>query len=576
MNRILFYLLLQLLCIAAKAQVEINGRVCDIEDDSPLPFCSVAIKGTAKGCLSNEDGYFIITSTANNDTLVLYSLGYERKEIAASALSVNKTIKLKQVTKELGEVVVHAEDDRLYELLSKCRKNIISARKMTSKAYFQLTTRSNKEPVEMLECYYNASTKGSAIQELKLKNGRAGLLQQNNRYFVSFNTSRAISYLDLVKRNEYLPSLPLQFSKRMMKKLYYLRQTGEDSISYTIVFTPKKYLSRYFNGEIWIDKKTALIQKIQLNCLEASIHPFVAFAEDSLKKVSLFVTHTYNTEGKENKLSHINFSYTLAHKSIRNNDSTIQYHDHNLPEREIKTEGIIYFYDFDNPFSLPFYQYDQNYTDLRKIALVPYNPEFWKHTNGLLYTEEQNRTIDFLENNGNLINFNKQQFNNTRKGFFETNNHTWTDSTRINYERNVALPGRMQSVTNAKIAAQIYLDVNEWEGKVTHFSSTVFDAMSSYAPEPIEPTTKCFMNIYFDLYEIERRKMEQILSKGNHSLADIKSIYEDANKNIRKIISDYTSEVNMGKNPVALKHWNNYCFQQLGFDNMRIFNVGMP
>jgi hypothetical protein len=572
-NRFILYLLCQLFSIAVVAQVDIKGRISDAEDGSSLAFCSIAIKGTSKGCLANEDGYFLIKA-ASNDVLIVYSLGYERKEIPVSALMKNNSIKLKQIAKELGEVIVYAEDDRLYELLVRCRKNIVKAKKLTSKAYFQLTTKSNKEPVEMLECYYNATTKGSAIEELKLKNGRAGLAGQNDRYFVSFNTSRAISYLDLVKENEFLPSLPLQFGKRNMKKRYNLRLISEDEYNYNISFLPKRDNSSYFSGEIWIDKKTALIQKIQLNCPEASVHPFVAFAEDTLKKVSLYITHSYAISEGESRLSHVNFNYTLWHKSIRNNDSSIQYRAHDLPEREIRTAGIIYFYDPENSFTLPFYEYNQYYTDFRKISLIPYNPDFWNNSTGLLFTEEQKRTIEFLEKNGSLINFNNVKMGKYGiKGFFETNNHIWTDSTRINYERNVMIPGRSQSVTNVKIAAQVYLDVNEVNGKTTYFSATVFDAMNSYAPEPIEPVTKCFMNIYFDIYEIERRKMEQRLSIRSYSTEEIKNIHEETLRNIKKVIGEYTSEVNLGKNIEALKQWNEYCRRELGFDNMRIFEV---
>jgi hypothetical protein len=571
-NRIILYLLLQLLSVAGSAQIVIKGRISDAEDGSPLSFCSVAVKGTSKGCLSNEDGYFTINVDGSNDILVFYSLGYERKEVIASSFTRDNTVKLKQTTQELGEVVVHAQDDRLYDLLIKCRKNIMSAKKITSKAYFQLTTKSNKQPVEMLECYYNATTKGSAIQELKLKNGRTALAELDNRYFVSFNTSKAISYLDLVKENEYLPALPLQFSKGSMKKHYYLRQVSEDEYSYHITFTPKKYPRSYFTGDIWVDKKNAQIQKIQLNCEDALIHPFIPFAEDSLKKVSLYITHTYKNTGNDNRLNHVNFSYKLLHKSTRSIDTIARVH--NLPEREIKTAGIIYFYDYNNPFLLPFYQYSQDYTDIRKISIFPYNPGFWQNATGLLHTEEQKKTLDFLEKHGNLINFNQHRFyDKSRTGFFETNNYTWTDSTRINYERNISFPGITQSVTNIKIAAQIYLDVNESNGQPTHFSATVFDALNSYAPEPIEPMTKCFMNIYFDLYEIERRKMEKKLSQRVYSAAEIKVIYEQTLKDVKQVIAAYASEVNLGKNTEAIKQWNEDCRRQLGFDNMRIFHV---
>src|SRR5690606_2083277 len=140
---------------------------------------------------------------------------------------------------------------------------------------------------------YNATVKGSTIQDLALKNGRAGLAEFDNRYFISFNTSKAIRYLDLVQKNEYLPILPLQQSKRAMKKFYSLKTIAEDEYSYQIAFTPKKYPRAYFRGDLWIDKKTGNIRKIELICDNTVVHPFLPFGEDTIKAVSLHITHAY-------------------------------------------------------------------------------------------------------------------------------------------------------------------------------------------------------------------------------------------------------------------------------------------
>lgn len=548
-----------------------------MEDRSPLSFCSVAIKGTSKGSLANEDGVFSISVDKSSDILIFYYLGYERKEIEAGSLVNNGNVTLKQISKSLDEVTVYSGDERLYDMMVKCRNKLLKSKKHISKAYFQLTSKANDQPVEMLECYYNATVKGSAIQNLALKNGRAGLAEFDNRYFISFNTSKAIQYLDLVQENEYLPTLPLQQGKRAMKKYYSLKTIGEDEYSYHIAFTPKKYPRAYFKGSLWIDKKTSIIQKIELICDNAVVHPFLPFGEDTLKGVSLHITHTYEGDNGSARLNHVNFGYTVLHKPIRRSDS-IGHKFHDLPAKEIKTTGIIYFYDYDgSPFILPYYQYDPEYTDFRKISLIPYNPAFWANNNGLLHTQEQKNTLEFLEQYGELINFTTPRLSDSsRKGFYETNNYAWTDSTRINYSRNIVRPGRNGnpfSLMPYTLSAQIYLDINKNGNSYDHFSATEFDAMNTYVPEPIDSIAKCFMNIYFDLYEIERRKLEEQLSARKLTPAEMESVYKESMKNVKETTKEYLNEVNTGQNIEALKKWNDHCRQQLGFDNMKIFNV---
>lgn len=569
--------ILLLATTVCNAQLVIKGSIKDVEDGSPLSFCSVAIKGTGKGSLANEDGAFSITVEKSSDILIFYYLGYERKEIEAGSLTNNASITLKQVSKSLDEVTVYSGDERLYDLMVKCRNKLLRSKKQFSKAYFQLTSKANEQPVEMLECYYNATVKGSSIQDLALKNGRAGLAEFDHRYFISFNTSLAIRYLDLVQENEYLPTLPLQLSKRAMKKYYSLKTIGGDEYSYHIAFTPKKYPRAYFSGDMWIDKKTGAIQKIQLICDNTVVHPFIPFAEDTLKSVSLHITHTYEEDNGATRLNHVNFSYSLMHKPIRSFDS-LGHKFHNLPEKEINTTGIIYFYDYGgSPFILPKYEYDPQYTDFRKISLIPYNPSFWENANGLLHSQEQKNTLEFLEQYGELINFtNHRLSDSSRKGFYETNNYTWTDSTRINYTRNIVRPGRNGNPFSQMpytLSAQIYFDINSNGSGYDHFSATEFDAMNTYVPEPIDSVAKCFMNIYFDLYEIERRKMEQQLSVGERTAQEMEAIYNGAMKNIKETTKEYLNEVNAGQNTEALKKWNDHCLQQLGFDNMRIFKV---
>jgi hypothetical protein len=569
-------ILLIFIAVQSRAQFFMGGTVRNADDKGPVSFCSVAIKGTSVGALANEDGAFNIYVPVKEAILVFYTLGYERKEIRAADLQA--VVYLSTLVKELKEVTIRGNDDRLYDLLLKCRQKARKGIPYGSKAYFQLSTRTHEQPVEMIEAYYNAKIEGTSINRLALKNGRVGLAEFDQRYFISFNTTRAIQYLSLTEESEYLPALPLQLGKAALKNRYELRQLDEDAQSYHIAFLPKRDKRKCFEGELWIDKSTFHVQKIKMECRDAAIHPFSALGEDTLKGVSLLITEAYEQHNGRNELTYMQFGYDALHKSTRKGDS-IGHRFHDLPAKSMMTRGVIYFYDVGTPFELPRYKYQPYFTDYRKISLIPYNADFWEHANGLLHTKEQEEMVGFFERSGQLVNFTRFKLNDSvkTKTFFERNNYVWTDSTRINYSRNDIEPGMRggNPFSNAPytISAQIYLDVYQQENKWRHFSATVFDAMNTYLPEPIDAKARCFMNIYFDIYEIERRKMEQILSAGNYDSRGIDSVYRQTVKKAKAMIFEYQTQVAGGDNTEALKEWNRYSYERTGLDNMKIFGV---
>jgi TonB-linked SusC/RagA family outer membrane protein len=83
--------------------LEINGKVLS-ESGEPLPGVSVAVKGTAKGTTTKEDGSFIIDANPG-DVLVVSLVGHVPQEITVRQ-NASLTIKLEQAVDELEQVVV--------------------------------------------------------------------------------------------------------------------------------------------------------------------------------------------------------------------------------------------------------------------------------------------------------------------------------------------------------------------------------------------------------------------------------------------------------------------------------------
>src|ERR1700744_3669351 len=83
----------------------IKGRVMD-QQNQPIPFSSVHIKGTKTGVVADADGYYAIKASSG-ETLVVSGAGLTEKEITVgSSTTVDFTITRKE--SNMTEVVVTA------------------------------------------------------------------------------------------------------------------------------------------------------------------------------------------------------------------------------------------------------------------------------------------------------------------------------------------------------------------------------------------------------------------------------------------------------------------------------------
>ncbi|MFT3701914.1 MAG: SusC/RagA family TonB-linked outer membrane protein [Agriterribacter sp.] len=88
------------------ALADIKGKVLD-ENDRPVAGATVTIKGTTNSTATNDNGEFTLSSAASSIILVVSSVGYEPREIKASA-DAPITVKLTIATANLDDVVVTA------------------------------------------------------------------------------------------------------------------------------------------------------------------------------------------------------------------------------------------------------------------------------------------------------------------------------------------------------------------------------------------------------------------------------------------------------------------------------------
>ncbi len=564
---------LVILCSSAFAQTpfEVKGKVLRAGLNEAVPFCAIGIKSTNRGCLSNEDGYFLIKA-ASQDTLVFSAIGYKKALIPVSQILKQGTVFLQVNELLLQEVTVYSNNNFVYELLGKSRKALMNSISRSAKAYYFLETEISGQPVELLECYYTAKLNNNRIQELGFKNGRIGVAPFIDRYFVSLDISKAFTMLNLIYPDERMPSNPYQFNTKQLKKNYLLHlEASYDSLQtvYIIEFIAKNADGHFFNGKVHLLKTNFLPLKIELRVLNTTHHPFrPLFPESKISAASMQINKNFEFRNDSCYVHHVDFTYKLNY-FVQNQS------------RSVNSKGLMYFYDYHSPFYLPLYDYNTEADDYRKITGLSYNEAFWDLNTVLEYSKSMKLKRDYFEREGLLINYKNdgnQKQGLQQAGFFENNDLKWSDTLRLSIKgngiandtsMNAAMAGETFRADRYALKAGIFLDVNLLVEGLQHYSTSVFRVNESYYHLKEDAMTNCFINIYFDLVEIVRRKMEREIEKNPNSWSHIKTCYANALLEIENTGLKYFKEVERGHNKKKLEEWNQKVVDVLGIDNIK-------
>ena len=90
-----------------QAQVKVSGFVVD-EGNEPVPFCNIKFKGSTKGTISDEKGYFYLQSDQTYLNLEVSFIGFEKLDVPLKKINFDLTLVLKEVRDELNEVRIYS------------------------------------------------------------------------------------------------------------------------------------------------------------------------------------------------------------------------------------------------------------------------------------------------------------------------------------------------------------------------------------------------------------------------------------------------------------------------------------
>lgn len=548
----------------APAQTSITGRVVDAANAAPLPYCTVARVSSTQGTITNDDGLFRI-SVQPGDSVRFSFVGYITRTLPVEMVS-GKDIGLTRAVVELGEAVIRP-DDQLYDRIIRVNKWIRQAEAVETKLFFGVETYNEGLPVEMIHAYYNAATKGGELLGMELKNGRIGIAAQDGRFFINYNTTKAFALIDITAEQSLFPTSPLKHERtKYLRRGFVVEQVSaaadKDGVDHLRII-PRKNNPQAFTTELWLEPGGDAVRALEVRCRNCPKHPFrPLFEHGSIDTVDLRYKQLWSS-GPAPIPEVMQMDYRMVYSGPETNES-------------FTTHALMHAYDRTSGFTLPLFTYPGEIPDYRKIGWLPEDTAFWQRVHPPLPTAKQQRAMEFLRmndlNNGQWYN----DLDNARN-FFKPPYAIWSPETRIRLTELVGAetpegqPGLAPSRT--ELAAQFYLDLDTVNGQLLHRSFTVADGYLTTVPSERLPWTDCFYNIWFDLCELERRKLEAALNTPTITLPRAQALYTEHTAALRRTTQRLLQETGHGTRCEPLFHWNQVVKEATGIDNISLLGM---
>ena len=391
---VLLMTLFQVICCLGQKEnsslIDLKAVVLERNNNNTLAYANIFNQQKLIGTATNLEGYFELPNNQIGDTIVVSYLGYDDKILVVS-IDGFKEIRLTPSAGVLEEVVVTAESDYLYDMITKLRRHK-KTKSRKAKTYFYLETLLFDKPIEVIESYYNGKYSNHGLSELELKKGRIGLKPIKNRYFSSTESSRIFSLHDFFSKNKLFPDNPLALKKKELKKNYSLDLShtylDEGQKIYVIDFFSKEENNELFDGRIWVDRDRNKILKVKLKVQNSKVHPFVAIGYNTIQYVDMEMTKSFEEINNSPFISSIDYNYNVIYRDTSGN------------EMKATTRAYLNAYNYKNSFNLPNFEYTRHlHEDYRNITAAGYDSIFWNGTTEFRFYDRMYEVENFIKEN---------------------------------------------------------------------------------------------------------------------------------------------------------------------------------
>jgi len=580
-----------------QAQVRISGSIVDRETKEPVVYATVSFPEQNIGTISDGDGRFsiYIADTTICKSLVFSCIGYQRQSIPVAHLLKEKTTYMKPVVSNLSGVEVKAMSyNALLELTDRVfRKARLNTKATQGKVLYSLESDKDDEPLELVEAFYSGTqSMRYGLEEMKLKNGRIGLnLETDDKIMNISSTNVIINFLpyNIPANNFGLPPMPGNYRLNGMAENFSFFEDGvfrEDTASLKKISFYSKSGDR-IEGHILFYHNSLQMKQYDIKVYNAENVLFPAIKGDRIDSVNIHLIYTYKKDEKNvgnMLLERINMDYSLHYYSAQS-----KYY---FP---VNTSAFFLFYDYENPFNPPFFRDTKLPSDYVKIWEFPYMDAFWQYNYFLPEDEKKEERLLFFEKNGIVKTREDSPFNPDVEEL-KSPLRAWSkervdiETTTINsmfsgfddemYSTIGVMDLKKLKMNNASynVDAQIFMDYICLHDSLYFTTKTFINLETSYFLPTPNAYAAAFVNMYFDLYEMSRRNLEQRLKLlPTYNAKEVENIYSEEMKVLNNNIHNFKNGTKDATDIYTLINWWNIINDSLHIDQSQsLLDKPMP
>jgi hypothetical protein len=265
--------------------------------------------------------------------------------------------------------------------------------------------------------------------------------------------------------------------------------------------------------------------------------------------------------------SRIDFAYQVNYFSRVGTSEQAEY--------TIHADAVLTGYNFASTFHHPLFDFEAGLDDYRKISAFPYNEFFWKNHDEFQLNYDDSSNDQFFHDSTTLTNV--EGFGDKRQKLkFEHPFIQWSTK-RILMRDMVSDTMTSANLGDVKsrqynLTVQIFSDYNQYRDSINIQTATVFDPYQSFYYLPIDATTNCFINMYFDICEMERRDfMNSLPVDLDYTSYEMR--YKRFKEKLDKKLAVFLKETDRGTNTAGMEKWNKFIVTGIGINNLELFGL---
>lgn len=477
-------------------------------------------------------------------------------------------------TQEVQEVRVGTGNQEvLAKLLLQCSEGKVE-QVSKANAYYELRSFIDNQQLELVEAYYILDQDTYGPSAAKLKTGRLALAPRNKRFFASQATATALISFQLTDPNNGFAYSPFNVGKRPQKYFrFWLADTVQAAAQDTLLeirFAPRKNDGKSFSGTVWVNPTTKFVSQLDLQCKHCVQHPFLPiFHVDSIKDFDLQLLCAFQNGAHGPVLSQIQANYAVHYSSRMHQTDTV--------DCILRTEAKLKVYAADSCFTEPYFTFEEGVCEYRQILAYPYASVFWKSNPEPWPVKAVQQRNQFYYEQATLRNQLLEDGQVAVNRFFEHPFIQWSENRVLIRE---ALPQSVETkppngdVSSLyKLEVQLFADLIPTADSLMLLSTCVIDPYATFYHLPVDKYVNCFINMYFDLCEINRRNFETKCREEKLNTERLATLYKQTQQELELRLNDFLTQVERGQNRKAMLKWNAFILEQLGIDNVALFSL---